>query len=366
MTIDAWILVGALLAAVAPPVPVAPAARATATLDDEAAELAAKLRNPKLAYDERVAIEERLLALGAHGARVLQRHVEERVRRVDERAKRSERIYLSGLERAAKKTIETRLDRAALAEVEKLQKQVNRLRDDAALSKERIRAEGDPARERLAELLHVQVSPALERDAELAAGREALFDDLHELEQDFVLWQRCNAALPEVKRSKAFADPTGRRPGVLDAEDWICTVATPMSDADREVLVKNRALAAELSDPEEAAGVLDLNRLRILLGLHALALDVKLCHAARDHSNDMRTLGFFAHESPVEGKRTPGDRASRAGTSASAENIAGGQTTGAGANSGWWYSPGHHKNMLGGFGRVGLGRSEELWTQMFG
>ena len=74
----------------------------------------------------------------------------------------------------------------------------------------------------------------------------------------------------------------------------------------------------------------------------------------------------FAHESPVEGKRTPWDRAARFGTSASGENIAGGQTTGAGANLGWWYSPGHHKNMLGGFGRVGLGRSGELWTQMFG
>ena len=77
-------------------------------------------------------------------------------------------------------------------------------------------------------------------------------------------------------------------------------------------------------------------------------------------------LGFFSHTSPVEGKRTPSDRAARFGTSASAENIAQGQPTGPAAIRSWWYSPGHHRNMMGAFARVGLGRSEAYWTQMFG
>jgi uncharacterized protein YkwD len=80
----------------------------------------------------------------------------------------------------------------------------------------------------------------------------------------------------------------------------------------------------------------------------------------------MKRLGFFSHESPVPGKRTPGDRAALAGTSASAENIAAGQSKGVDAIGAWYYSPGHHKNMFGGHARVGLGHSDTLWTQMFG
>ena len=44
----------------------------------------------------------------------------------------------------------------------------------------------------------------------------------------------------------------------------------------------------------------------------------------------------------------------------SPENIAAGQDTGEGAIHAWWHSPGHHKNMLGGHGRVGLGRRDPL------
>jgi uncharacterized protein YkwD len=143
----------------------------------------------------------------------------------------------------------------------------------------------------------------------------------------------------------------------------------PMSAGDRRVLLENRAMesAPDLKlDPEVGLGVLDLNRLRILLGSNALRIDPKLCVASQGHSEDMQRLGFFAHESPVEGKRTPGDRAAKAGTSGGAENIARGQRTAKSANQAWWYSPGHHKNMLGGHARIGLGRKDDFWTQMFG
>ncbi len=333
---------------------------------EEVAELAGRLRNPKLTLDERVAIEERMLLYGESGARALQRIVEERVKKCDERARKSEKTYLADLDKAAKKLVTARLDKAAVAEIEAARKQVNDLRKDERLSKDRIHAEGDPARDKLRALLEVNVDQVLETAPELSKLRESIGADLYELEQDFGLWLRCNFAIPEKKRSKAVEDPATRWPAVESAEAWTCLLATPMTPADREVLVKNRALAAELPEPEEAAGVLDLNRLRLVLGLNALLLDVKLCAASRDHSNDMRTLGFFDHTSPVEGKKTPWDRAARFGTSAGAENIAAGHETGAGANLGWWYSPGHHKNMLAGHARVGLGRSEAFWTQMFG
>jgi hypothetical protein len=346
--------------------PVEPANPAAAARDDEVSDLVSRLRNPKLSIDEREALEARLLQLGLNGARALSRVVEERFHKVDERARKAEKVYLAGLERAARKLVETRLDRAGLAEIEKLRKQVAGLRADAALTKDRVHAEGDPARKRLSELLTAELADATRLQGELAQARESLSDDFHALETDFALWERCNAGLPEARRSKDLADPKGRWPALAAEEEWRCLTATPMSDGDRTVLEKNRDLARELPAPEEALGVQDLNRLRILVGLNALLIDPKLCNAARDHSNDMRTLGFFDHQSPVEGKRTPFDRASRAGTSASAENIAAGQATGADANLGWWYSPGHHKNMLGSFSRIGLGKSGEFWTQMFG
>jgi uncharacterized protein YkwD len=38
-----------------------------------------------------------------------------------------------------------------------------------------------------------------------------------------------------------------------------------------------------------------------------------------------------------------------------------------GANMGWFYSPGHHKNMFNaGQVRIGLGCTGSHWTQMFG
>jgi uncharacterized protein YkwD len=80
----------------------------------------------------------------------------------------------------------------------------------------------------------------------------------------------------------------------------------------------------------------------------------------------MQKLGFFSHESPVPGKKTPWDRAKRFGTTASAENIAAGYQDGRAVNLGWFHSPGHHRNMLGNHRRVGVGRAGGYFTEMFG
>jgi uncharacterized protein YkwD len=81
----------------------------------------------------------------------------------------------------------------------------------------------------------------------------------------------------------------------------------------------------------------------------------------------MATLNFFAHESPVAGKKTPWDRAAKFGTSASGENIAMGARSGPASIWMWWYSPGHLKNMTnGGHNRIGLGQNGVYWTQLFG
>ncbi|MBL8753052.1 MAG: CAP domain-containing protein [Planctomycetes bacterium] len=145
---------------------------------------------------------------------------------------------------------------------------------------------------------------------------------------------------------------------------WIL-LAHNLAEHDRKAIEANEALRPA-TDPEEFLGTTELNRLRFLLGLGLLRLDDRLSAAARDHSTDMVNLRFFDHTSPVEGKRTPSDRAANFGTSGGAENIHQGQGSGIGAIRSWWYSPGHHRNMLGDHARTGLGRHDLHWTQMFG
>lgn len=137
---------------------------------------------------------------------------------------------------------------------------------------------------------------------------------------------------------------------------------------DLKVLEDNRKLAAKRSVPEaEARGIEQCNEWRLLVGLNALVLDPLLCDASRDHSKDMAEQGFFAHESPVPGKKSFTDRAGNFKTSASAENIFMGSSDPGAANRGWFFSPGHHRNMFSpGHRRIGLGCHGGHWTQMFG
>jgi len=116
--------------------------------------------------------------------------------------------------------------------------------------------------------------------------------------------------------------------------------------------------------PVEYEVILTTNLYRILMGKNALKIDVKLCEAGREHSTDMRTHKFFAHQSPLEGKRTPQDRAARHKTTCSSENIAICGSARA-AFWGWFHSMGHHKNMMGEWTKIGVGNCEDHWTENF-
>lgn len=133
-----------------------------------------------------------------------------------------------------------------------------------------------------------------------------------------------------------------------------------------EVIASNVKHREELTDDESQA-IDECNRRRMILGLNPLEIDMLLVKCSRDHSNDMVTLGFFAHNSPVEGKTTPWDRAKNFGTKASGENIAAGYANGYAVTVGWWRSPGHLKNMMNkGHKRIGVGQEQQHYTQMFG
>jgi len=109
------------------------------------------------------------------------------------------------------------------------------------------------------------------------------------------------------------------------------------------------------------------NLVRKKHGLETLKLDPKLIATARDHCRDMQTHNFFAHESPVEGKATPFDRATQFGTTANAENLAAGNVTPAEVVQGWLDSPGHRSNLLHPeMTRCGVGRVGGYWTALYG
>jgi len=263
-------------------------------------------------------------------------------------------------------------DKARTKRIEQLREQAAAVYREGQPTKDRIVKDLDPIRAELMELVLLDPRAVFAAHPDLAHAASSLRAAHADLGAWFDLYLRAMQV--------ADIDPAGRKhvdkfvqlesvPGIeteLDASCRTLALASmPLPGRDSQVLLRNQTLAAT-TDPEEFAGTELLNRIRIAMGRPAVALDPKLGDASRTHSEDMRKLGFFSHESPLPGKRTFGERAAAAGTSASAENIAWGQSHGAGAIEAWWHSPGHHVNMMGGHARTGLGRSETHWTQLFG
>ena len=169
----------------------------------------------------------------------------------------------------------------------------------------------------------------------------------------------------KTEQNKLGAKPTPFDEYLAQEEQMAATLAMPMDEATRQVFLENSQLAGQL-DPEEARCMLALNLTRCLLGLNPLKIDPKLVASARDHSQDMVKHDFFGHQSPVEGKKEFWERAPLFDTTASAENIAWGLSDGAALHELWWHSPGHHRNMLREATRIGVGRYQQHWTQLFG
>ena len=153
---------------------------------------------------------------------------------------------------------------------------------------------------------------------------------------------------------------------ILVAMPLATLAETPSREEQLERARRIRQLLSKL-DKHEAAIIRAVNRIRKQKGLEILEPDLKLCEAARDHSNDMRTHGFYGHESPLEGKKTFVDRAKLFETTANGENICRGPRSGDAAMKMWMKSEPHRNNILNSsFRRIGVGRSDKYYTQMFG
>ncbi len=221
---------------------------------------------------------------------------------------------------------------------------------EVGLTKSALREVAWPAMQEMRALVWWTPERVLKEDEQLIQARRRL----HAVAME---WIHCRKALLDLSGLVDWE--------LVEREEEVQATLASLCDAKaRALYVSNRKLGVGL-DPKEMDCVHDLNFMRMLLGLRGLELDVDLCASARDHCAAMKRLRFFGHESPVTGMRTPSDRAHAHGTSARAENIAQGQEMGAGANRALFLSPGHHLNLFGDFKRVGVGRHERLWTQVF-
>ena len=246
-------------------------------------------------------------------------------------------------------------DPAFRKEVSTLQSTLAKLRaKGGGLGKDELKNEGMPALKRLKELHTIRME-------EIAATLPAL----KPARERCVALTQCRGALKEktmLRDDRAYTEDDLKK-----EEESIFARALRSNQRDDQILAMNAELVAKAAVPaDEGEGIRDLNGMRILLGLPPVLIDPKLHVAARDHSKDMVEKNFFAHDSPVPGKKSPWDRAKKAGTSASSENIYFGSKTPADANEAWFLSPGHHVNMFGNGRRGGMGRHEGHWTQLFG
>lgn len=249
------------------------------------------------------------------------------------RLKQAYQTYLGAARRTAQKLIDDKRRNADAQQVDTLRRRARVIIDEVQdPTKGRIPQELDPIFEALEKQIALTPEEMFKANTQLVKMRKELGrgNDLDWVDQAAILY-----ALTEDKQHA-------------------------------EVIAANVKFREQLSD-DESQSIDETNRRRMILGLNPLAIDMKLVACGRDHSSDMIKHNFFSHDSPVEGKEKFWDRAKNFGTNASGENIAAGYADGMAVTKGWWYSPGHLKNMMSkGHGRIAVGQENKHYTQLFG
>ncbi|MBI3097050.1 MAG: FHA domain-containing protein [Planctomycetes bacterium] len=119
--------------------------------------------------------------------------------------------------------------------------------------------------------------------------------------------------------------------------------------------------------PEENEVLKLTNEYREMMGYKILQADDRLAKAARKHCDYMEAKGILTHDEDVPGMHSPSDRVAKEGYPGGAgENCAVGMQDAMGAFTGWYNSSGHHRNMLGEYTQLGVGKTGAYWTQDFG
>lgn len=332
--------------------------------DDLVREAKKVLRDIRATDEERETARYQMLEAGLPGAKDLLAIEAARAAKVAKDRKKAEAKFAKQFDKAAAKLQKKRLTKSVKAEVEANRKVIAKHARDQSLTKGTIQSVCDPARDSLLEAWFVPVAEVLESGKDLGESSAAI-GELRAAYSSALGWVDRILVEHEGKLESPKKLPPALASSWEDELEFLVLVSATESKRDRETLLANREKEPEIL-AEEANGILFLNRWRVAFGQGVYAIDTRLCEACRDHSKDMKELDFFSHTSPVAGKETFGQRAANFKTSASSENIAMGAQTGPDSIVQWWYSPGHHRNMLGGAARVGLGQHERHWTQLFG
>ena len=192
-----------------------------------------------------------------------------------------------------------------------------------------------------------------------------------ELEPLAKLDRRLNSVHTDARRYLGGM-PLEFREGTRVLQDRVRSLVIPTSATDhnttnaeaREALRFNQRLSDELISSAERQAIARINEYRALFGLLPLRIEPRLLRAARNHSDNMKRLGFFDHRSPVAGEETPEKRCARFGVKGYVgENLARGPKTAAAVVDGWRESPVHHRNLLhANAARAGIGERDGLWT----
>ena len=149
-----------------------------------------------------------------------------------------------------------------------------------------------------------------------------------------------------VAKIRGLTDFLGAEKKYAEAEDW--------NAAQRWAAPEQKRLAAIL------------NEHRWAVEYQPLRLDGKFCAASTGHSKEMLELKYFAHESPVEKNKGPGERARNAGFDGAAQGecIFNGSRSPEAAYTAWWGSDGHRFVMFSeGANTLGAGcAGAGMWT----
>jgi hypothetical protein len=291
---------------------------------------------------KRQAAADKLLGAGPRGATLLRRIVSAEL-------PRRTASYKKAFYSAARRSGSAKYRTTGEAKVKQWRAQ---FKSTGEITKESLRAKAGPAMDALLEALVPKREELLANSTSLTARREELLA----LES---IAARCAAALElEAASSKLDND-------LKQQETLLSLLGAPMSETNRKIIEEAVRQFGKL-EFEEWHGVAYLNVVRTLLGLRPMKIDLKLSAAGRDHSKDMYEQKFFSHTSPVSGKKTPWDRAARQGAKARGECIAAGVASGPRSIRMWFFSPGHHKIIMSGASRVGLGGYKRRWTLMTG
>jgi len=301
---------------------------------------------------ERKTLASKIIHLGPYGAKKLYVKV---IPELEQRQKKLLHELVKGAQSRFRDQLpESKSDRSSLIRnVRKTRKKLRKLAKNP--KKKKIRSLGVPGLKQLSEIYLIDRTPLLRTDPV-----QPLVNRVMEF---YIYKKECERVIP---RKDLNHPPSTASPKAVVKRLAYRASLVPIANKKHHVriLTSNRKEANQIQHVE-ALGILDLNRIRLLLRMKPLRIDPRLCAAARDHSSDMKRLGFFSHTSKISDKKTFQDRAANFNTNARAENIAKADKPRE-VNMNWYHSPGHHKNMLRtGFSAIGLGNAGRYWTQMF-